>query len=172
MVCACCFFAVVCCFGEWASLYFKLVVCLRMMPLRLITGCALCCMHVFSLTNKWHLLLILCFRVCSHQPGRGESFLSPGKRASRCTTSTSWMRCADPSRLVPHSPGPVTRAVFMLPRESSCDRWISPILLRVALVSWRKGKRQLPPVVPFYPFLGEGSPTKIDCRKRNRVPLL
>ena len=26
-----------------------------------------------------------------------------------------------------------------------------------------------PPVVPFYPFLGEGSPTKIDCRK-NRVP--
>ena len=26
-----------------------------------------------------------------------------------------------------------------------------------------------PPVVPFYPFLGEGSPTKIDYRKR--VPL-
>ena len=27
-----------------------------------------------------------------------------------------------------------------------------------------------PPVVPFYPFLGEGSPTKIDYRKR-LVPL-
>ena len=23
-----------------------------------------------------------------------------------------------------------------------------------------------PPVVPFYPFLGEGSPTKIDYRKK------
>ena len=27
-----------------------------------------------------------------------------------------------------------------------------------------------PPVVPFYPFCGEGSPTKIDDRKTNRVP--
>ena len=27
-----------------------------------------------------------------------------------------------------------------------------------------------PPVVPFYPFFGEGSPTKMDYRK-NRVPL-
>ena len=24
----------------------------------------------------------------------------------------------------------------------------------------------VPPVVPFYPFLGEGSPTKIDYRKK------
>ena len=28
-----------------------------------------------------------------------------------------------------------------------------------------------PPVVPLYPFLGEGSPTKIDYRTKNRVPL-
>ena len=27
-----------------------------------------------------------------------------------------------------------------------------------------------PPVVPFYPCSGEGSPTKIDCRKK-KVPL-
>ena len=31
-------------------------------------------------------------------------------------------------------------------------------------------KRLGPPVVPFYPFLGEGSPTTIDYRK-NRIPL-
>ena len=30
----------------------------------------------------------------------------------------------------------------------------------------RVKKRLGPPVVPFYPFLGEGSPTKLDYRKK------
>ena len=29
-----------------------------------------------------------------------------------------------------------------------------------------------PPVVPFYPFLGEGSPTKIDCRRKKGTLIL
>ena len=31
---------------------------------------------------------------------------------------------------------------------------------------WCKPHSLGPPVVPFYPFLGEGSPTKIDYRKK------
>ena len=40
--------------------------------------------------------------------------------------------------------------------------------------NYRLGVAQMglgPPVVPFYPFLGEGSPTKIDCRRKGTLIL-
>ena len=32
-----------------------------------------------------------------------------------------------------------------------------------------QGRRLGPPVVPFYPFLGEGSPTKLDYRRKKKT---
>ena len=37
--------------------------------------------------------------------------------------------------------------------------------------SKRGGLQLCPAVVPFYPFLGEGSPTKIDYRKKGALIL-
>ena len=47
-----------------------------------------------------------------------------------------------------------------------------PFILVCAVVSfWFVGHQLGPPVVPFYPFLREGSPTKIDYRKKGTLML-
>ena len=44
--------------------------------------------------------------------------------------------------------------------------------VKVSLLASDVGMGQLgPPVVPFYPILGEGPPTAIDCRKKGTLIL-
>ena len=57
------------------------------------------------------------------------------------------------------SPPPQTRA-----REG-------PNEFRQCSVNWKRETLGFP-VVPFYPFLGEGSPTKIDYRKKSGTLIL
>ena len=43
---------------------------------------------------------------------------------------------------------------------------------RGRLVTFSSDPKLGPPVVPFYPFVGEGSPTKIDCGEKTSSTLI
>ena len=81
--------------------------------------------------------------------------------------------------MAPRVPGPYTKLIFRVPsrcllweewpavRPRSFDvRSISLWPLRHKLAESLPKSRLGPPVVPFYPFLGEGSPTRINDRKQ------
>ena len=71
----------------------------------------------------------------------------------------------------PGGPNPILIHTVFTRKPKETTQFGESTILRQAHVSVSQNRgspRQLlgPPVVPFYPFWGEGSPTKIDCRKK------